>query len=261
MTYTDLKKNTITKRIYSLLDKGILYRRKDGKFKYRRTDQMAFNTPWIHIKSTLNRKCDLWTLYVNHFNVIPEGCLNCWKIVARPKNFDEAVRFKNLMVGWNFPSKIGCEPRKFVPAHWGAYFYNDDMMEAITKFQIIRKGMDEIDPNNSVILKKGCSEFEQKYGDSRMWKGNPEFEKRLNDYFAWDFKVLHQPDEAIESVMMDWYEFAHSVGDMSYLPHNNGELLFPKPYVYYDGKPVPAPNPIPEPKKKVKKNVRSKKSS
>ena len=143
-------------------------------------------------------------------------------------------------------SKVGKETRKTVPRLWGAYWYNkglkaglecfDRIYSFMAKNEVLYPLLEELDDNGRtkrVVLKRGCTEFEEKCGDPKNWVITPE-QNAVEDLL--DVMVVNTVDESLQSehliwdVKQRWIEFAWETDDPTF-PLYSGPLY--KPYVTY----------------------------
>jgi hypothetical protein len=113
------------------------------------------------------------------------------------------------------PSKCGIEKRYSVHGLYGGYMYNDSKEEGLSCLENIRELLPE---GVKAFLKRGCTEFEHKFGDSREWKVTPEqlaLERRLDDLFIDTRKKAGQGKELKTHVMANWVRFAFANGDQT----------------------------------------------
>ena len=95
------------------------------KIRPRFPGASEWRTPWVHIKHEPVSRCGLWhKVMFDVWKFVPKGCLDCWKVVVRPKDLENLFRVYNMMVDLDMPSKCGAEQRESVFGLWGGYFYN-----------------------------------------------------------------------------------------------------------------------------------------
>jgi len=214
--------------------------------------EFDWEQPWVHIKRDPEMLCKIYTdILVNCLNVIPERCLNCWKVVFRPqflKDMDNLIPvMKNLANQKGYYCKLGAEWRPWTTGVygkwglWGAYFYNksqktgikcwEDVKNAIAKNDDLKHLLDDVDSDGypaRLVLKRGCTEFEiAKFGDSKNWTQTEDgkmWEKIVWEKFEkqnWD---QEQTEEVINHIKQQWYIHAHHAGDPTVLELNDGPL-------------------------------------
>jgi len=212
------------------------YIRDDGKIGIKA--RARHDTPWL-FSVPAERDCTYShsILYPN-FHFIPERCLNCWKVVARPNTVKQLFAIHELQKRLGFPSKCGIETRGYVPGHYGAYWYCDSKEEGLERLKKVKASLEGM--NITTYLKRGCTEFELKSGDSANWKlmdGQKEYEAILKDKIIFeDVDELNkkQPDYLIRRVKKEFIEFAHDRGDMTYIEFTGGRLLVAPSHTYGD---------------------------
>ena len=208
-----------------------------------------WSTGWIYTHSDPKRFCHIYTMTAENMGYIPPRCMGCWKVVARPKTlmqlfmvFDAQLKMsKEDNDCW---CKCGIEERPWVFGNYGAYFYNNSEEEGLKKYEWVRKEMDKIDPEMSVILKRGCTEFEQKFGPSDKWDEAFDIEKNqtvkgweglIDEHIVVTKTSEKQSDLVRKHVMNLWIDFAYDRGDPTVLTLNDGKPMY-IPYVTYHNK-------------------------
>lgn len=228
-----------------LYKKGYRWDAKTGTLKmpgYDTADFLSAETPWIHVKTSPLKDC----LFDHHvafdcFGIIPPKCLECWKVVVTPKSYHQLRQMEELEESCPYSCKLGIEVRDYTPKHYGCYFYNDSIDAGRECYETIRTmvnkhidGGDELD----VILKRGCTEFEFLKGPSPFWTMSVEEEKKyelLRSFVGHQKNNNPQPELAKNHIRLRWAQWAHSNGDMSYKPYNDGKSLFPGYISYHEG--------------------------
>jgi len=220
--------------IEPLLDKNFHIDRVTNKIK-RNVIISEPKTPWILHTSECGMNCLKWhTILFPCFNVLPLECMDCFKVVVRPKNVVELIKLMEIQkdLPENIQCKCGTESeRRFVEAAYGGYFYNKlggleaglDLLDAV---KIMLAGKVEGD----IYLKRACTEYENMFGPSNKWVHDP----KEREYSAWIDEHFHKdcfinprlPDYARQNVVSRWIEFAAFIGDLSYLELTNGEHLY-----------------------------------
>jgi len=222
------------------------------------------DAPWHHVKHSDQLDCHLYhavmfdVLFKNmEVKWVASDCQGCWKVVVRPKTLLGLFALDEIQKRLGRPSKCGIEVRETVHGLYGGYFYNLSLEAGRECYELVRKAVDEeplLGPDVTVLLKRGCTEFEMECGPSNEWKVTPEQERAerlIKKTFVSDHNFTPQPDHVVTRVFRRWIEFAYAAGDETYKHFTNGEPLYP-PYVTYhdtgDNPPAeqaeqPAPKP------------------
>ncbi len=237
----------------------------------------ASNVPWIYVRTDSSKECEFWHYIVFEvYGLFPIGCLNCWKVVVRPRTVKELFQLheyeENVYTGH---CKCGIEIRDYVHGNYGGYFYSNSFEEGIECYGIVRKGIDKhISPDVPVILKRACTEFEMKYGDSSKWEEILDkgfyFDKDKNRLSLFSGEALElklgdvrrnfdliekkrkesrgdmphegmgndQPGFVKIATMRKWLEHAYSIGDKTTLEFNENGKPFYTPSVTYHNKKI-----------------------
>mgnify|MGYP000606691589 CR=1 FL=1 len=206
---------------------------------------LATETPWIFAKNDQNRFCDVWhRMYFNILGMLPSACLQCWKVVVRPQNLVDLFKLREIQIGLDYPSKCGMEIRNTVFGNYGGYFYNDHYEEGIICYEKVKKAVAEhIGENTPVIFKRGCTEFEHHFGDSKDWDSivtpqQLEIENALEEVIPHEVNP-GQPDWLKQDILQRLVEFAFERGDSTYKEFMNGENMFDPYRTFGDGQVRP----------------------
>jgi len=181
------------------------------------------------------------------FNMVPSYCQqHCWKVVAKFRNVAEMYKCWTMMDRLKIAGKVGFDPRSYTRGCYVAFCYCTNKKEGQErKLQIINLIQQNISGQPDVILKRGCTEMENKHGPSDKWsvtdyQAEVEAEvKRLIDPADW--QDIDQVDWLIDQRVRGWIEQAHSISDDTwkavYADYFSGKaeeniLLFPQPLTY-----------------------------
>lgn len=211
-----------------------------GMITVRQTS--GWNTPWIYTKSIDTKKCNLdHNIKFNTYKYIPPRCLQCWKVVVTPTTYMDLHKLYEIECAMDVPCKCGIEVRDYTSKAYGGYFYTNSIDEGRERYEQVRKAVDEhIGPDTDVLLKRGCTEYELKLKmPSPMWHMTPETEEvdEIIDLYVSDTPVHNGRQTRFQKahVFKRWMIWAHSRGDFSYLPHNNGQKLVDDYVTFHEG--------------------------
>jgi hypothetical protein len=201
---------------------------KDGNPKIYLRPMLELNSPWISTIKNPDRACDLWRTYFFNYSLIPQGCRNCFKVVMVVPTLKELFKVLEYQRKHEDNSKCGLEKRVYTGklGLYGAYWYTP-MSEGLEGARKLWKRLSNDFPSNEVILKKGCTEFENAFPPSDMWN---DFAEKLQ----WDLKealldTLFEPDPMVLKIEMNtpkmlevhimrsWIEWAFEHNDKTYL--------------------------------------------
>ncbi len=246
-------------KLKTLLNKGgYVLRPEDGKIVIA-IPSKVYDGPWIYTRPDPDKNCALWhRVLFNLVEVFPTKCLDCWKVVVRPKTVKQLIALlevqETLYPGF---CKCGIEVRKYVHGNYGGYFYNSSKEEGLESYRIVRALVDEhLSTGVDVTLKRYCTEFELKFGPSNEIEATLERGFFINDegktvtvptrdeIDIWEGIVenafdLHseqspQPGIVKMHVVKGWFERAYEIGDKTCLEFSNGEAFFTKPITYHE---------------------------
>ena len=213
----------------------------DGKIRILMDAGRDVNSPWIHVNSDPNRNCKKQELIEKLFNFIPTVCIRCWKVVVRPKTVIELIQLHNLMEDMNVGKDVYCKCgieiiRPFVTETYGGYFYTNSLEEGLARKEEVQALCDKyIRPGIKVILKRYCSEWELKYGNSKGYNQPKEAkikEAMIDSSIELPVSTETQSDILKRDIIQRWIEHAHDRGDLSYKQLNNDEPLYSELQTY-----------------------------
>lgn len=240
------------------------YRMEDGKIDCIK--RMMPDPPWAYIKPGENQNCHLWHQvffnFVHDHKKVPIPCQNCWKVVLMPRDIEELFASYILIHETGRAGKCGIEgDRANTDRLYGAYFYNNSVQEGMECYDIVRKAVNRDktyemtilgapvkvrfnngydDPVN-VVLKRGCTEFEQQCGPSDKWTWDDdqvEEERIAGNAFVQDVVTTKMSDSQIARLVYVWIHHAMKWGDKKYTMFTNGNKLYPPPVTYHDLDPA-----------------------
>ena len=202
------------------------------------------NPAWVYTNPLPDVPCIELKAISDGFSFIAAECRNCWKIVVVPKSFHQLMQLLDLqkqMVKEDSKCycKCGTEPRVFIPWNYGGYFYARNKEDAYELKDKVRERVSEsLNPDVVVYIKRGCTEFELKYGPSDTYQ-RPEHADEIEKYFWENVNIekgaTKHPEFIIQNVIRGWMLFAWGRGDMTVKLYNNGEPLFPPCTTYKRG--------------------------
>jgi len=239
------------------------YRMEDGKIDCIK--RMQPDPPWAYIKQGPNQNCQFWhhVLFDQFFKRqrVPIACQNCWKVVVFPRDIEELFACYALIHELGVPGKCGSEiDRPNSPRLYGAYFYNNSLEDGLACYDLVKRKLErdkeydvgvlgcnlKVRFNNGhdkpigLILKRGCTEFEQACGDSSKWTFDEEqieLERIITNAFAQDVVGSKQGDYQLARVFYRWIHGAYRIGDEKYKLFTNGNEMYEPPVTYHDMDP------------------------
>ena len=238
--YDEVKANDIISKFRPLLQSGgYRLRDEDGKICVTQPS-IAIDTPWHHVNHDAFLDCQRWhTVLFDLFSstmpkaeaFVPSACQQCWKVVIKPKTLLGLFSLLDLEKHLMLPSKCGIEVRDYVNGLYGGYFYNHSLEQGLGCYKLVREKVDEtphLGKETSVILKRACTEYEKRLGDSTKWKVTGEqmfIETIVNKWFVKNDVIRKQPDHALATVHRRWIEWAYANGDVTYIHFTGGKPL------------------------------------
>ena len=220
MKFEDLQKVDLCHVLLEDFKRGIAEIRGDKiVYEYK---QVSPDTPWYFHTLERERNCTLWhKILFDKFNILPRGCMNCWKIVARPKNLDELLELNKLQEEMSLPSKTGVDIRAtetYKGIYLGFWYCPlGDLAQAKELYkEVNRKVRGALSLDTPVILKRGCTEMENAFGPSHEWVYTPEMrfmEDLVSSTVEVDELKPPQPSFVRSHVLAFWILYAHRMGD------------------------------------------------
>jgi len=183
-------------------------------------------TPWIHIKVDPVQHCAMYLIIFDALGFIPARCMECWKVVVKPRTVEELILLYERMKTMGYYSKCGIEERDYVKGNYGAYFYTQSLEEGLERKKEVRAAVDSVVGENvEVYLKRYCTEFEIKTGSSRKYERPPnadKWEAIFWDNFALDPEFSPQSEAVKTDIKFRWMLFAAARDDPTIELFNNG---------------------------------------
>lgn len=201
--------------------------------------------PYLFTKTDPDRICALWTFFFNEFGLLHPGCLACWKVVGRMESLRQLMEMYKLQREMGLVSKCGCETRGYtkVGGLYSGYWYaslREEIGEAVKLKEKVKEAVKRLPGRVKVVLKRGCTEMEMAFGDSKGWD-------KLAEKFGWEKRValldavfelkdrpeLHEGRMKMEHtliepfVMRKWIEFAAENRDETYLDYVDAAFVKP----------------------------------
>ena len=177
--------------------------------------------------------------YTGGKQFVPSGCMDCFKVVARPKNLKGLFAISKLQKRLGRSAKCGIEHRTHVFGLYGGYWYNRGLNEGLERYREVRKAIDEdpeLGPDINVILKRACTEMEMEVGPSDKWELTPEqieMERLIYKHLDCDLVKRRQSEMCVDFVHARWIEFAYSWGDETVFEYLDPARPIYKPLVTY----------------------------
>ena len=228
---------SIADNLRAAIEAGSLVENADG------TLQLADHGPdpgdWITVHHRPPMDCEfLFGLMFRHAyakSAVPHGCQACYKVKVLPNTLRE------LVAAWEIGRQIACTSKWGIDLYnpysqnvYAGFFYATGLDEARDVYKAARAAFDadpRLGPALSMIIKRGCSEYEARVGPSDRWQFTPDMavvEERLRAKFRRSGRKL---DRAPLTVMR-WIEFAFRSGDETYMDFTQGRRLRPPAVTY-----------------------------
>ncbi len=183
----------------------------------------------------------------NEFNIIPEYCFSCYKVLIEPTTvmelFKLIILFDKIHLPNNNTRKCMVETRPDCSGTYKGLIYCRGLEEGQEVCGLISNAVaDEISPNISVTLKRGCTEYNTAYPgyssaqpDVKPMEYKPEWKILEEEYDKGRTYPRRESPAQLTTcppwevfAMTFWLGYAATIGDTSYL-EISGAVLPPIP--------------------------------
>ena len=185
----------------------------DGSVQHpeRRLDQ---NKPFIsaNLKEhgyRCNWEMDVLFEVVHRMQRVPIRCLSCFKMVLVPTSLRDVLVIEQFQAACEWPAKVGMEIRETVKRAWGAYWYTNSEAEGLERYEFVKSWAEgALQDDWKILLKRGCTEYEQSVGRSDRWEEQPgqrEIEDAIHDVVRPPYPPTEpQPENVKANIRENW---------------------------------------------------------
>jgi len=231
--YEEIKSVDIVTPILQELETGELLVTEEGRIEFGKLKLSSPSVPYVFAGKE-DRHCRLWSkFYFGRYGIIPKPCFNCWKVVVKPRTFEELFKLMELQRKLSLHAKCGIERRPYnsYKGPYAGYFYTPiDVEEPYKKglalLSLVREEVKtNINEEVPVILKRGCTEMENVGGPSNDWaypKQQERFEELLNSVYKVKLADLYQAPFVVNHIIRLWLEHSFRQGDESIKKYVDG---------------------------------------
>jgi hypothetical protein len=245
-THRKWLENDPVRKLQKVHAAGYVWDPETSKLKRPGPFGMTFATPWVHARGSHKYNCGFdHHIAFDLFGIISPTCLGCWKVCMGLPDFASLMEMADIQeqLPIDIPCKCGIETRDYTSKSYGAYFYTRSLDEGRDRYEVVKQTvLDNMTRGKEIaegmVLKRGCTEFEMVKGPSPYWHITPkemELYELMRAYVLDRGAVLSQHPMIQNYVKQTWIPWAHSRGDFSYLPWNDGKKLFPDYVSYHEG--------------------------
>ena len=225
----------VTKKIDDFAIKAVF--QKSNKIINKDLHNLTFNSSQIYRNNKVDLNCNRHFKIFNTFNIIPENCFECYKILVSPQNVLDLIKlyflFDKIILPKNNNRKCMIEMRPEISGNYKGYIYCRGFKDAnmILK-QINNTAKIAVNKNIKLEIKRGCSEFAIAYPDYKKisersknfmnynpnWKNK---ENEIDEKFSYLIKSERKetlPGIALNDILIirNWIAYANLLGDFSY---------------------------------------------
>ena len=241
--YQEIASRSIARYVRDLREAGNLRINDNGKLspQGRRADP----DQWIRTCGEGHQDNDckfanmiLWRMFSLKASVkfVPSYCQGCWKVVAKPKTFKQLIGILELQDSQDRKAKCGIETRDYVPALYGAYWYNRSKEDGLALYNEFNDSFDFA--GVPLLLKRGCTEMEMYCGPSDKWEVKDwqvELEDGARNLIEDNLESLRGLEWQRDDTLLRWMEFAEEHGDETVYEFTDGAKIKAPTYVTYHG--------------------------
>jgi hypothetical protein len=189
----------------------------DGKL-YPPEDGVAWSRPWRTANfGKFDYDCR-WEHQILHDVVfrqqaVAARCMECYKVVLFLDALSDVYLVEDLQQYGDYPAKVGAETRSAVKGRrFGAYWYCVGLDEGRERYREIKPWCEaNLTGKWKIVLKRGCTEFEQHMGPSDKWfrsDAHAELEALVTERIVFYEQLKEgQPDVVVENVHAQWEEW------------------------------------------------------
>lgn len=220
--------------IKQLTRPGGIYAVQGGKVRLKDPNHLAYDIHWAFSGKPSALSCEFRNhVYWQRFHLIPAHCrLNCHKVVLSMTNVADLIRCLTMMEQMcavhGTHGKCGLDIRWYTSGLYKAFWYTQSLEEGRECYEIAKEAVQNSLPkhiltNDSLILKKGCTEMEHPHFGGRpssQW-GMPtvediQLEEELESIFGRSDIFDIQPAWLHNRIIYEWIKVANTAGDKSY---------------------------------------------
>jgi hypothetical protein len=238
-------------RLSDMISKGALSPGHKGKLKINLKAHTL--TPWWTPMVESNRDCTkLHEVFFEFFSIIPRKCRECWKTVVltdkdpERQYVSDLFKLRDILRSTGFPCKCGVDIRQTTPNRYSGFVYGDSLAQARVYHSTLTELVKGKFKNPKLIVKRGCTEFEEVFRDSSKWDEHTDEFNAIEDYLDYIIET-HDVPAMLGYLMANqaetfkfWIDYAHGIGDSTWKEalksqgYEPPEVLFFKPKTYHE---------------------------
>jgi hypothetical protein len=239
---------TIGENLERAVASGAVIRRADGQFELADSRRLGlFLWP-------LSPRRAVHCGFLNRFlfkhayaeSAVPLGCAACYKVKVVSRSLRQLMAVKDLAEALPYPTKSGPEIDNTENPHpYGTYVYLEGLEQARETYRTLREQIDaheKLGPDVSILIKRGCTNFERKCGPSDQYGFDPALEaveKELSERYVKRPQTSPVPVPLRNSLrLIEIIKLAYRIGDETYKDFTRGKPVLP-PTVTYPPEPIP----------------------
>ena len=205
----------------------------------KNVDFFKFNFSQIYRRNKIDLNCGRHFAVFNTFNVIPEYCFGCYKVLIEPKKIIDLIKlyfvFDNINLNKSNLRKCMIEMRPNTPGIYKGFIYCTSLEDANSINSYIAPILkNTIDEKIKITVKRGCSEFAESIPEFKAVDDNSKFIMKYNDNWKNKEKIiddkLHNINNSNERVLAqtmtgqtlndiliinNWLTYAKAINDNS----------------------------------------------
>lgn len=175
---------------------------------------------------------------------IPHVCKDCYKVKVAAKTMRQLMALVEFSRDFPCMSKVGSEVDNYgTPSAYAGYFYATGLDSARATYREIKRVLDEhpeFGPQLPVIIKRGCTEYEHRFGPSDKWTFSSEsavVEAVLEKLYGGRVRRTEpeqHTDQELDVYVKRWARDAYRIGDETYRAYIGDEPLHSPVVTYHD---------------------------
>ena len=143
---------------------------------------LEYNFSQIYRRDKIDLNCSRHFAVFNKYSVIPEYCFGCYKIQIEPKDVVDLIKlyfvFDNINLTKSRLRKCMIEMRPDIPGPYKGLIYCSSLQDVEETTEIIAPILkNTINNKIKIFIKRGCSEFSQKYPEFTEFKNSKKIMK------------------------------------------------------------------------------------
>ena len=235
--------NRKTSLVRDLCGPGTIGHIRRGHIGYRIEGELNYEIPWAFVNMS-GRGCGIRNdIYWKQFGIIPKTCRHsCYKVCIRLQSVYELYMylkdFEQMATLFGWGGKCGIDLRWYTRGPYAGYVYHSSLDAAQECYEYLREhvqdnenycllnNVESVYNHELITVKKGCTEMQHPGNGgfpSDTWEKHElvpqwdEDEAHLDSILDLNDATDGQPEWLHNKIVYTWCEFAHLIGDRTYI--------------------------------------------